>query len=71
MSRSGNFERGGAIGAAPGAAEYAAVLQAGSALDGKLVVPLADFLLGAEFTRSASSSRWSARSGRSGRTAQA
>ena len=52
MSRSGNFDRGGAIGVAPGAAEYALVLQAGSALDGKLVVPLADFLLGAEFTRS-------------------
>ncbi len=48
MSRSGNFDRGGAIGVAPGAAEYALVLQAGSALDGKLVVPLADFLLGAE-----------------------
>ena len=52
MSRSGNFDRGGAIGVAPGAADFALVLQAGSALDGKLVVPLADFLLGAEFTRS-------------------
>ena len=37
MSRSGTFDRGGAIGAAPGAAEYAVVLQAASALDGKLV----------------------------------
>ena len=51
MSRSGNFESRGAIGAGPGAAEFAIVLEAGSALDGKLVVPLDDFLLRAEFIR--------------------